>query len=434
MKRTIISQLLTWKNNVDRKPLIVKGVRQCGKTYILKEFGEQYYEDVAYFNFEENESIKSVFENDYDVKRILFELGLFLGKTIKPGSTLIIFDEIQSCGRAITSLKYFCENAAEYHIVCAGSLLGIALNNNLSFPVGKVDFLTMYPMSFNEFVEAIGETVLSEYTSQFKKSDKLPEAIGQKLTNLLRQYYAIGGMPEVVKTWVETQDIEKAEIVQQRIIDSYELDFVKHAPTKDFPKLSAIWRSIPEQLAKENKKFIFSQVKKGWRAKDLEDALEWLINAGLVYKVCRIEKPFIPMSAYAEDTTFKLYMSDVGLLRKLSKLPYQVIIDSSPIYTEFKGAMTENYVLSEIVKSTDTTPYYWTSGNCAEVDFVIQCKTEIVPVEVKSETNVKARSLGEYRKKYSPEHSVITSMINDVSGNEVLNIPLYLIASLNNMI
>ncbi len=434
MKRTIISKLINWKNNSDKKPLIIKGVRQCGKTYILKEFGNKYYEETAYFNFEENESLQSIFDNDFDVNRILFELGLFIGKTIKPAKTLIIFDEIQGCGRAITSLKYFCENAPEYHIVCAGSLLGIALNRPLSFPVGKVDFLTMYPMSFTEFVDASDEEILSEFLTSFKNGDKMPEAIGQKLSNLLRQYYAVGGMPEVVKIWNETHDIEKVEIVQQRIIDSYELDFAKHAPTKDFPKLSAIWRSIPEQLSKENKKFIFGHVKKGWRAKDLEDALEWLVSAGLIYKVCRIEKPFIPMSAYSDETSFKLYMSDVGLLRKLSKLPYQAIIATSPIYTEFKGALTENYVLCELTKSIDDTPYYWTSGNSAEVDFVIQSKAEIIPIEVKSESNVKARSLGEYRKRYSPKYSVITSMKNNVSGNEVLSIPLYLISSLNNII
>ncbi len=434
MKRTIITDLLKWKNNPEKKPLIIKGVRQCGKTYILKEFGKQYYSETAYFNFEENETLKSIFENDYDVKRILFELGLFIGKTIKPQDTLIVFDEIQGCGRAITSLKYFCENAPEYHIVCAGSLLGIALNNPLSFPVGKVDFLTMYPMSFAEFVNATGEEMLADFLLNFKNGMTVSEPIGQKLSTLLRQYYTIGGMPEVVLTWCETQDIEKTEAVQQRIIDSYELDFAKHAPTKDFPKLSAIWRSIPEQLAKENKKFIFGHVKKGWRAKDLEDALEWLINAGLVHKVCRIEKPFIPMSSYAEPTAFKLYMSDVGLLRKLSKLPYQAIIDTSPIYTEFKGTMTENFVLCELVKSVDTTPYYWTSGNAAEVDFIVQCKTEILPIEVKSETNIKARSLAEYRNKYKPKYSVLTSMKSDTNGKEVLNIPLYLISTLENMI
>lgn len=434
MKRTLTEALLSWKNDSERKPLIIKGVRQCGKTYLLKEFGNEYYEDVAYFNFEENEALGKVFENDFDVNRILFDLGLYLGRTIKAQKTLIIFDEIQVCSRAITSLKYFCENAPEFHIACAGSLLGIALNKPTSFPVGKVDFLNLYPMSFSEFVRANGEDVLADYIEAYNGDIAVSELVGSKLSMLLKQYYVTGGMPEVVLTWCNTHDIEKVEIVQQRIIDSYELDFAKHAPIKDFPKLTAIWHSIPEQLARDNNKFIFGHVKKGWRSKDLEDALEWLIDAGLAYKVCRIEKPFMPMSSYAEPTVFKLYMADVGILRKLSKLPYEVILESSPTYVEFKGAMTENYVLCELIKSADKEPYYWNSGNSAEVDFVIQCGKEIVPIEVKSEKNVKAKSLAEYRKKYQPAVSVKTSMRIETTGKEVLNIPLYLISSIKQII
>ena len=430
MERTLIHELLVWKEKENRKPLILKGVRQCGKTYLLKDFGNRYYDTVAYFNFEETDSLISVFEKDYDTKRIILELELFLGKSIKPGTTLIILDEIQECGRALTAMKYFCENAPEYHIVCAGSLLGVALHKQLSFPVGKVDFLTLYPMSFSEFLRACGSETLADYVDNFKKGDTVPEPIGDKLTTFLRQYYITGGMPEVVSTWQKTNNIEEAERVQQNIINSYELDFAKHAPTKDFPKLTAIWRSIPEQLAKENTKFFFSHVKKGWRSKDLEDALEWLIAAGLVYKVCKIEKPFIPLSSYADDTSFKLYMADIGILRKLSKLPYEVILDATPNYKEFKGSLTENYVLCELVKSVDETLYYWSSGNTAEVDFILQSSSEIVPVEVKSERNVKARSLAEYRKKYTPKYSVKTSMKNEMNGEEVLNIPLYLISAL----
>lgn len=430
MERTLIHELLVWKEKENRKPLILKGVRQCGKTYLLKDFGNRYYDTVAYFNFEETDSLISVFEKDYDTKRIILELELFLGKSIKPGTTLIVLDEIQECGRALTAMKYFCENAPEYHIVCAGSLLGIALHKQLSFPVGKVDFLTLYPMSFSEFLRACGSETLADYVENFKKGDAVPEPIGDKLTTFLRQYYITGGMPEVVSTWQKTNNIEEVERVQQNIINSYELDFAKHAPIKDFPKLTAIWRSIPEQLAKENTKFIFSHVKKGWRSKDLEDALEWLIAAGLVYKVCKIEKPFIPLSSYADDTSFKLYMADIGILRKLSKLPYEVILDATPNYKEFKGSLSENYVLCELVKSVDDTLYYWSSGNTAEVDFILQSSSEIVPVEVKSERNVKARSLAEYRKKYTPKYSVKTSMRNETNGEEVLNIPLYLISAL----
>jgi len=430
MERTLIGELVEWKNKSSRKPLILKGVRQCGKTYLLKDFGKRYYEETAYFNFEETEALKSVFEKDYDTKRILFELGLHTGKTIQSGTTLVIFDEIQECGRAITAMKYFCENAPEYHIVCAGSLLGIALQKQLSFPVGKVDFLTLYPMSFQEYLRAGNAETLADYIQNYKKGDTLPEVVSDKLEPLLKQYYVTGGMPEVVETWFRTNSIELMENVQQAIINSYELDFAKHAPAKDFPKLSAIWRSIPEQLAKENTKFIFSHVKKGWRSKDLEDALEWLIGAGLVYKVCKIEKPYIPLSSYADDTSFKLYMADVGILRKLSKLPYEVVLDATPHFREFKGSMTENYVLCELVQSVDNTAYYWSSGNTAEVDFVIQSGADIVPIEVKSEKNVKARSLAEYRKKYEPKYAVKTSMKKETSGDEVLNVPLYMISQM----
>ena len=430
MERTLIKDLVRWKEKDSRKPLILKGVRQCGKTYLLKDFGIRYYDSVAYFNFEETDALKTVFEKDCDVKRILLELELFWGKSITPGTTLIILDEIQECGKALTAMKYFCENAPEYHIVCAGSLLGIALQKQLSFPVGKVDFLTLYPMSFSEFLRACGSENLADYLDSFQKGDALSELVGDRMTTILRQYYITGGMPEVVDTWRKTNSIEEVERVQQAIINSYELDFAKHAPTKDFPKLSAIWRSIPEQLAKENTKFIFSHVKKGWRSKDLADALEWLIGAGLVYKVRKIEKPFMPLSSYADDTAFKLYMSDIGILRKLSKLPHEVLLDATPNYKEFKGSLTENYGLCELVKAVDDSLYYWSSGNTAEVDFILQCSSEIVPIEVKSERNVKARSLAEYRKKYSPKFAVKTSMKSETGGVEVLNIPLYLISAL----
>ena len=428
MERTLISDLIAWKEKKKRKPLILMGVRQCGKTYLLKAFGERCYPDVAYFNFEENNALAKVFDSDFDVDRILFELGLIRGKTIKPESTLVILDEIQECGRAITAMKYFCENAPQYHIVCAGSLLGVAIQKQQSFPVGKVDFLTLYPLSFDEFLAANGEEMLADYLK--KATDRgIPASLSEKLESLLKQYYVTGGMPEVVQTWCDTHDMEQVETVQQAIINSYELDFAKHAPVKDFPKLTAIWKSIPEQLAKENTKFIFGHVKKGWRSKDLEDALEWLIGAGLVYKVCRIEKPYIPLSSYADPTAFKLYLADVGILRKLSKLPYEVVLNATPHYREFKGSMTENYVLCELVKSVDDTAYYWSSGNTAEVDFVIQCGAEILPIEVKSERNVKARSLAEYRKKYQPKYAVKTSMRSETNGEEVLNIPLYAIST-----
>ena len=434
MKREITEKLIAWKRNQDRKPLVLKGVRQSGKTYALKDFGANHYSDVAYFNFEETPALGQLFDQDFDVKRILLELGIFRGKTIMPGETLLILDEIQACGKALTSLKYFCENAREYHVACAGSLLGIAIHQDQSFPVGKVDFLDLYPMSFYEYLEALGQDMLADFLKSYQKGTQVSDLMGGKVKTLLKQYYVTGGMPEAVDAWRQTGDIDRVEIIQQQILSSYELDFVKHASVKEYPKLSAIWTSIPQQLAKPNSKFIFSQVKKGWRAKDLEDALQWLIGAGLVHKVCRIEKPFMPLSSYADASSFKVYLCDVGLLRRLARLPAQIVLDASEIYTEFKGAMTENYVLNELVKSVDPSPYYWTSGNSAEVDFVIQKDIHIIPVEVKAEENVKACSLAEYRKKYQPEFSVKTSMRNETNGSEILNIPLYMMASLENFL
>lgn len=421
-----MSQLIDWKNNVDRKPLILKGVRQCGKTYLLKEFGKHYYEDVAYYNFEGNAALQARFDVDMDVERLITELGIMRNKRIQAKKMLIIFDEIQFCNKALTSLKYFYENAPEYHIVCAGSLLGIALSKPLSFPVGKVDFLTLRPMNFYEFLLAHGENLLCDDLSRLPTDQRVSELFVDKLENYLSMYYITGGMPEVVDKWVKTKDIAEVELVQQKILDSYELDFAKHAPAKDFPKLSAIWRSIPEQLAKENSKFIFSQVRKGLRAKDLEDALEWLIGAGLAHKVAKIEKPFLPLSGYADHTFFKLYMADIGLLRKLSNLPAQALLAKSEVFKEFKGALVENYVLSELVNLQGVAPFYWRSANIAEVDFVAQFGMDIVPIEVKSDRNDRAKSLAVYRKKYEPRISV-KATLNNVSGDEIKNIPLYLL-------
>jgi predicted AAA+ superfamily ATPase len=426
MKRILIDKMKQWKDNERRKPLIIKGVRQCGKTWLLQEFGAAYYEDVAYFNFEGNVPLEERFERDLDARRIITELGILRQKAIRPDKTLIIFDEIQFCSRALTALKYFYENAQEYHIICAGSLLGIALSNPLSFPVGKVDLMTLYPMSFLEFLLASGEDMLCEHLQGLKADERVSGLFADKLENYLRTYYITGGMPEAVDTWLRTKDIPQVEAVQQHILDNYQLDFAKHAPSKDFPKLAAIWRSIPQQLSKENSKFIFSQVKKGWRAKDLEDALEWLISAGLVYKVTKIGQPAVPLSAYADQTFFKLYLSDVGLLRKLANLSAGHILQRSDEFREFKGAMTENYVLCEMANLYRGDWFYWKSDNTAEVDFILQHGTNTVPIEVKSERNTKAKSLAEYRKKYSPKISVIASM-NNVAGGDVRQIPLYLL-------
>ena len=430
MKRLLSAELNKWRQKSNRKPLVLKGVRQCGKTWLLREFGKQYYPDVATFNFEENPALCSIFDQDLDAKRILLELGIVRGKAIQPEKTLIILDEIQACGKALTSLKYFRENAPEYHIVCAGSLLGIALHEEQSFPVGKVDFLTLYPMSFEEFLMAMDQEMLAGYLDSLKPGQKISEPVANQLTGWLRQYFIIGGMPEVVRTWKETGELIEAERVQQAILLSYELDFAKHAPRTEFPKLNAIWTSIPQQLSKPNNKFMFSHVKKGWRAKELENALEWLIGAGLIHKVCLIEKPYFPLSSYADATSLKLYLCDIGLLRKLAGVPAQIIWNTSDLYTEFRGAMTENYVLTELIRSVADTLYYWNSGNTAEVDFVLQQGVEIVPIEVKPQKSIKSRSLAEYRKKYNPAYAVKTSMVPELSISTLLNIPLFMIHTL----
>jgi len=426
VKRNLQEKLIIWKECEHRKPLIIRGVRQCGKTWLLREFGAACYDDVAYFNFEGNKALSARFEQDLDIERIVTELGVLRRKAILPGKTVIIFDEIQFCNRALTSLKYFYENAPEYHVICAGSLLGIALSKPLSFPVGKVDFLDLYPMNFHEFLLANGEEMLCDHLLAMAPNEQVSELFTAKLEVYLRSYYITGGMPEVVDGWIRTKDIEFVEEVQQKILDSYELDFAKHAPSKDFPKLSAIWRSIPMQLSKENSKFIFSHVRKGWRAKDLEDSLQWLISSGLVYKVAKIEKPYMPLSAYADQTFFKLYLSDIGLLRKMANVSAESILHKSAVFREFKGALTENYVLNELVKQYKTEWFYWKSGNTAEVDFVLQNGSDIIPVEVKAESNDKAKSLSEYRKRYNPSISIKTSMRN-VAVGEVRQIPLYLL-------
>lgn len=434
MRRSILDDLVQWKNRADRKPLILRGVRQCGKTWILKHFGREHYLDIAYFNFEENPALVQRFEQDLDSARILLELGVLRGRKIDPKTTLVIFDEIQFCNAALTSLKYFQEQMPDYHIVCAGSLLGIALSKPLSFPVGKVDFLTLGPMSFYEYVLAHQEDLLVEHLDHLDAEDQVPQMFVDKMTSLYQTYLVTGGMPEVVSHWIESKDIAAVERIQDAILNSYELDFAKHAPTTDFPKISMIWKSIPDQLAKESGKFVYGHVKPGARAKDLEDALQWLVSAGMVHKVNKIDKPAIPLSAYSNPGYFKLYLSDVGLLRRMARLPASAIFDDSTLYTEFKGAIVENYVLTELIHGCGETPYYWKSGNTAEVDFVIPLGDSIVPVEAKASSNVKSRSLSVYRAKYEPKIAVRVSMRNLKMDGGLLNMPLYLLWKLKKQV
>ncbi len=363
---------------------------------------------------------------DLDVRRIIEELSVLNNKVIKPGKTLIIFDEIQFCNKALTSLKYFYETAPEYHITCAGSFLGILLSKPLSFPVGKVDFIELKPMNFQEFLIANDEKMLVDYLE--KNTGKVPVTFETKLVNYLKNYYIVGGMPEVVDKWITTKDIEQVEKIQDIILNSYELDFAKHAPLSDAPKLSLIWDYIPRELSKENSKFVYGHVKKGARAKDLEDALQWLISSGMCYKVNKIEKPNLPLSSYINMSNFKIYMCDVGLLRRKAKVDASFILtENHEIYKEFKGALAENYVLLELMSLNNENPYYWTSGNTAEVDFVWQLKEKIIPFEVKSGKNLNSRSLSVYREKYKPEIAVKTSIRNVDVQDGILNIPLYLL-------
>lgn len=434
MQRLLYKELINWKNSKDRKPLILKGVRQCGKTWLLKEFGKNNYDNIAYFNFEGNETLQNRFEQDLDVNRIIEELGIMINKAIEPEKTLIIFDEIQFCNRALTSLKYFYEEAPNYHIVCAGSLLGIALSKPLSFPVGKVDFLELKPLNFKEFLLANNEEMLVNYFE--KNTDKTSEIFESKLINYLKNYYIVGGMPEVVEKWVETKDVEQVEKIQDIILNSYELDFAKHAPLSETPKLSLIWDYIPRELAKENSKFVYGHIKQGARAKDLEDALEWLLSAGLCYKVNKIEKPNIPISSYVSVSNFKIYMCDVGLLRRKAKVDASIILDDrNDIYKEFKGAIAENFALTELLSLNENNElYFWKSGNTAEVDFIWQLKDKIIPIEVKSGDVLTSRSLTLYRQKYNPDISLKFSTKEIMKQENLYNIPLYLIWNIDKIL
>ncbi len=436
MERDIMVRLAEWKDLPDRKPLLITGVRQCGKTYVIKEFGNRYFEDVAYFYFEGNRGLSSIFEYDLEPERIIRELGTIVrGKEIIPGKTLVIFDEVQACPKALTSLKYFCENMKALHIVCAGSLLGVSVKrDNVSFPVGKVNRLQMYPMTFSEFLLASGEKALYEGVKQFEPERELPELYHIPLGKYLKYYYIVGGMPEAVKKWTDTHDFDAVSELQDNILQDYANDFAKHAPKTDIPKLGWIWDSIPKQLAKDNNKFVFSHVKEGKRSAELEDALEWLADAGLVHRLEMVSNPSLPLSFYADATFFKVYMSDVGLLRRKSGLSHQTILGESELYNNFKGAITENYVLNELV-ALGKHPYFWRSGNTAELDFLLEDRDRVIPVEAKAEIRTKAKSYQQFCKRFSPSMGFRFSMKN-VGENltektRTYSLPLYLLWKLD---
>lgn len=424
MHRGLLETLIKWKEKMDRKPLIIRGARQVGKTWLMKEFGKTHYKNIAYVNFETALSLHHIFQSGFEVEKLILALKIETGADIVPGETLIILDEIQECEAAITSLKYFQENANQYHIVAAGSLLGVATNKKRSFPVGKVDFLDLHPLSFSEFLLAVNEPQLL-YLLQ-KKDWGLITAFKSKYIDLLKQYYYVGGMPEVVLTFINQKDFKKVREKQLNILSSYEQDFSKHAPNEIVPRIRLVWKSLPSQLAKENRKFTYGNLKKGARAREFELAIEWLTNAGIVHKVNRCNKPGIPLIAYAVLSDFKLFILDVGLLSAMGNLDVHTLINEQSLFEEFKGALTEQYVLQQL-KSIDQLPiYYWSAEKAtAEIDFLIQYKNRIIPIEVKAAENLKAKSLKSYHQKFSPEMSIRTSLSDYRKEDWLVNLPLY---------
>ena len=432
LKRFIIDELIKWKESKYRKPLILKGARQIGKTYILKQFGEENYDGVAYFNFDHDESLYNLFNNTKDPKRILEQLAFIYGKAIIPGKTLIIFDEIQECPDALNSLKYFEEEANEYHIACAGSLLGIRLSHT-SFPVGKVEFLNMYPMTFSEFLIADGCENLVEYMKSINTIESIPDIFFDQLEEKLKAYFIIGGMPEAVNIWVNEKNMELVNNVQENILKAYESDFSKHTQNSEANKISLIWNSIPSQLAKENKKFLYQTIKEGARAREYESALNWLNDANLIYKIYNVNKADFPLKAYTDLSSFKIYMNDIGLLRRMSNLDSRIVVEGDKLFQEFKGAFTENYVLNTLCNIFDSVPNYYTFDR-HEIDFIIQYKNKIIPIEVKSNRNVNNVSLTRYNEKYNNDVSIRFSMNNLKKDGKIINIPLFLIEYISKFI
>ena len=432
MERLVMKKLLDWKNSKYRKPLILKGVRQVGKTWLLKEFANHYYKNLAYFNFEEHPEYKQFFESTKDVNRILQNLMMASGEIISidsPENTLIVFDEIQECPNALNTLKYFYENTSYYHVASAGSLLGIALSKPASFPVGKVDFLEIMPMTFTEFLLANGDGNLVNYMDTIDRIEPIPEAFFNPLYEKLKMYFITGGMPESVRAWALERDVELMQQVLSNILGAYERDFAKHPDPKDFPKISLIWKSVPSQLARENKKFIYKAIKEGARAREYEDALQWLCDANLTYKIYRSSAPGLPISAYDDLSAFKLYMADVGLLRRQSLLAPSAFGEGNRLFVEFKGALSENYILQTLRNQFEAMPRYWTMNNPRyEVDFLIQRENDIFPVEVKSESNVESRSLQKFKEKYGDNIKLrIRFSLNNLRlDNDLLNIPSFL--------
>lgn len=423
MERSIYSSLKKWKESPTRKPLILQGARQVGKTYILKEFGAREYSEVVYINCDDNNDMQNMFV-DYDVDRIIRSLSAISGVSIKPSTTLLILDEIQEVERGLASLKYFCEKAPEYHVAVAGSLLGITLHEGTSFPVGKVDMLYMYPMDFEEFLLAMGKEQLVELLRNNSWAALTP--LRGMLTELLRQYYFVGGMPEAVKTYVERGDIWEVRSIHSKIIDAYRNDMSKHVPKQQVQRINMVWNSIPSQLARDNKKFIYGALRKGARANDFEIAIQWLVDSGLVHKVHRISKPVVPLKFYEDMASFKLFLLDCGLLGALSETPPEQILIGDNVFEEYKGAFTENYVLQQLKSLPRTFVYYYSNDNSTlEIDFVVQQEAHVIPIEVKAEENLRAKSLRQFVTDNAGLHGVRFSMSDYREQDWLTNVPLW---------
>lgn len=424
-----MNDLVAWKNKLGRKPLVVRGARQVGKTWLMKEFGNKHFEKVLYVNFEKSKHLQTLFELDFDIKRIKIALHTETGISITPSNTLIIFDEIQSAPSALNALKYFFEDAPELFVVAAGSLLGVALHAHTSFPVGKVEFLDLYPMSYYEFLEAMGEKSLLDV---LKSNDwPLITTFKFKYIELLRHYYFVGGMPEAVSVFRKDYNFKEVRYVQKNILDAYEQDFSKHAPIEQVPRIRMVWNSIPSQLAKENRKFIYGVLKEGARAKEFELAIEWLVNCGQVHKVFRTTKPSIPLKAYEDQSAFKLFLVDIGLLAAMGNIDAKTLLEGNRIFNEFKGAITEQFVLQQLVNDNNNSIFYWSAErSTAELDFLVQNSGSVLPVEVKAEENLQAKSLKVFHLKYSPNISIRTSMSDYREQDWLINLPLYAINEL----
>jgi predicted AAA+ superfamily ATPase len=429
MYRTAIESLHTWKANNKRKPLIVRGARQVGKTWLMKEFGRSAFEHTVYISFDNNKRMRRLFSDDLDVSRLIAGIELYAGHKIDPENTLIIFDEVQEVPGALTSLKYFNEDAPEYNIICAGSLLGVALHHGTSFPVGKVEFLDLHPLSFSEFMLAMGK---EQFVSLLAASDfDMATTFKQEYIDLLKYYYFVGGMPEAALAFSENRDFREVREIQQRILEAYEQDFSKHAPNETVPRIRMLWNSILSQLTKENKKFIYGLIKEGARAKEYEYALMWLADCGLVHKVHRVTAPGLPLKAYEDLKAFKLYLVDVGLLSCMARLRQDVLLDGNALFVEFKGALTEQYVLQQLKTVKGIETYYWTNDrSTSEVDFLLDTGGSVVPLEVKAEVNLQSKSLKAFADKYHPALSVRSSMADYKQQDWLVNLPLYAIGKI----